>query len=164
MFIIYIYLLIVIQVGLSAKTLYLEREREKGPLGLIGRVHSQISQIVSPDGTELNIMDASRIARITWKIVRGLFFYETNRFLPENTPMSCKNPITFGESALGIQSEYDWEQFDLIRQNPSRGQYPDIFDYKYCRVPTEENPDEYIWAWGIWLWDRIALLTFFEDF
>ena len=141
----------------------ISRKREGKGLGLIGRVHSQISQIVSPDGTEFNIMDASRIARITWKIVRGLFFIETNRFLPEDTRGNCKNPITFGESASGIQSEYDWEQFDLIRRNPSRGQYPDIFDYKFCQVPTGENPDEYIWAWGIWLWDRIALLTFFED-
>lgn len=136
----------------------ISRKRRGENLGLVGGVRSQISQIVSPDGTELNIMDASRIARITWKIVRGLFFIETNRFLPENTLMNCKNPITFGESALGIQSEYDWEQFDLIRRNPSRGQYPDIFDYKYCQVFMEEQPDEHRWFWGIWLWDRIALL------
>ena len=136
----------------------ISRMRDGRNLGLVGRIRSQISQIVSPNGTEFNIMDASRMARITWKIVRGLFFYETNRFLPENTPGICKNPIIFGESASGIQSEYDREQFNLIRQNPSRGQYPDIFDYKYCQVPTAENPDEHRWFWGIWLWDRIALL------
>ena len=136
----------------------ISRTRDGRNVGLVGGIRSQISQIVSPNGTELNRMDASRMARITWKIVRGLFFIETNRFLPENTPMSCKNPITFGESALGIQSEYDWEQFDLIRRNPSRGQYPDIFDYKYCQVFMEENPGEHRWFWGIWLWDRIVLL------
>ena len=138
----------------------ISRMRDGRNLGLVGRVRSQISQIVSPNGTRLNRMNASRIARITWKIVRGLFFYETNRFLPENTPINCKLPIIFWENRLesGIQSEYDWEQFDLTRQNPSRGQYPDIFDYKYCQVPTEENPDEHRWFWGIWLWDSIALL------
>lgn len=143
----------------------ISRMRDDENLGLVGRVRSQISQIVSPNGTRLNRMDASRIARITWKIVRGLFFYETDRFLPENTPINCKPPIIFWKNRLesGIQSGDDWEQFNLIRQNPSRGVYPKIFDYKYCQVPTEENPDEYIWAWGMWLWDTIALLTFFKD-
>ena len=136
----------------------ISRMRDGRNLGLVRRVRSQISQILSPNGTEFDIMDASRMARITWKIIRGLFFYETNRFLPENTPGNCKNPIIFGESALGIQSEYDREQFNLIRRNPSRGQYPDIFDYKYCQVPMGENPDEHRWFWRIWLWDRIALL------
>ena len=143
----------------------ISRMRDGRNLPLVGRVRSQISQIVSPNGTELNRMNASRIARITWKIVRGLFFIETNRFLPENTPAYCKPPIIFWENKLesGIQSEYDWEQFDLISQNPSRGVYPKIFDYKCCQVATEENPDEYMWAWGMLLWETIALLTFFKD-
>ena len=135
----------------------ISRMRDGRNLGLVGRVHSQISQIVSPDGTELNIMDASRIARITWKIVRGLFFHETNRFLPENTPINCKRPIIFWENRSRLESGIQSE-FDLICQNPSRGQYPKIFDYKYCQVPMEENPDEHRWFWGIWLWDSIALL------
>ena len=134
--------------------------------GFTRQVRSQVSRIVLPDGTGLIHMNASRIARITWKMIRGLFFYETNRFLPEETPNVCKNPIIFWKDKLisGIQSKEDREQFDIICENPSRGNYPSIFDYKYCKVPTKENPDEYIWAWGIWLWDSIALLTFFEDF
>ena len=134
--------------------------------GLTREVRSQVSRIVLPDGTELIHLEAFRIARITWKMVRGLFFYETNRFLPKETPNVSKNPIIFWNNKLisGIDSKEDREQFDMIRENPSRGNYWRIFDYKYCKVPTKENPDEYIWAWGIWLWDSIALLTFFEDF
>ena len=41
----------------------ISRMRDGRNLGLVGRVRSQISQIVSPNGTRLNRMNASRIAR-----------------------------------------------------------------------------------------------------
>jgi len=41
-----------------------------------------------PNGKVLKRFDGERVWRVVWKILRGLFFKEYNRFLPEDTPRS----------------------------------------------------------------------------
>lgn len=113
---------------------------------------SRPSGLYLPHGKVIKRFDAERVWRIIWKIVRGLFFKEHHRILPANT-MQTYHKILFPEH------ESLPNEFTVVRDTPSRGQYPGVFDYKYIIIPDLNN----FHFWAMLFWDRIIILIAFHD-
>lgn len=92
--------------------------------------------------------DGERIWRIIWKIIRGLFYYKFNQFLPEDI---FKRFISIGYE---IPNE-----FRSISNQPSQGIHKGIIDYKYLKI-SDANVNHYIWA--MLFWDKLIVLTIFK--
>ena len=122
--------------SLSKKIL---REFEERPSGLY-----------LPPNRVLKRMEPDRIWRVVWKLVRGLFFYEHQRILAENTPRTIK-VVSPGEKPPDV--------FFLIPDNQILGQYPGVFDYKFRVFPEMNNAH----LWAMLFWDRLIMLTVFHD-
>ena len=72
------------------------------------------------------------------------------RFLPENTPKLFKL-VSVGEKPP--------PEFELVRNTRPRGQYRNVFDYKYTVFPEEYN----FHLWAMLLWDRLIKIIAFHD-
>lgn len=107
--------------------------------------------IILPDNKIIKRFDGKRIRRIIWKITRGLFFKETGRFLPENTPRLFK--------FISVDEKPPPEFLYYISTSPSRGQYPGVFDYKYVDLPEYNN----FHYWGILFWEKLIVIVAFHD-
>jgi hypothetical protein len=71
-----------------------------------------------------------------WKIVRGLYFSEVGRILPESTPFGVR---------LYTSMMIDELRADVVARpvfrTASMGRYPRVFDYKWgCVTPGDEGP------------------------
>lgn len=113
---------------------------------------SRPSGLYLPHGKVIKKFDAERVWRIVWKIARGLFYKEHNRILPENTTRTYYK-IIFPEY------ESPPPEFAVVRDTPSRGLYPGVFDYKYIIIPELNN----FHFWAMLFWDRIIKLIAFHD-
>jgi hypothetical protein len=90
--------------------------------------------------------DGDRIMRVVWKITRGLFFKEYNKFIPEN--IDKRILISgYGEGLSPL--------FPYVRDTPSRGDYPGVFDYKFIKI------EEYN-LWALLFWDTITAEILFR--
>jgi hypothetical protein len=108
------------------------------------------SGLYLPGGKVVKRVDPVRTWRVVWKITRGLFFKEYKRFLPENTPHQFE---------FVSVNDRPPDKFAYVRDTPSRGQHPAVFDYKYISVP--ELNDFHFWA--MLFWDRLIVLVAFHD-
>lgn len=108
------------------------------------------SGIILPYGKVLKRFNGKRIWRVVWKITRGLFFKEKWQLLPEDTPRHFK--------IVSVDEEPPAE-FAYVRDTPSRGQYPGVFDYKYIDIPELNN----FHFWAMLFWDRLITLIAFHD-
>jgi len=108
------------------------------------------SGLYLPDGKVVKRFNPNRVWRVVWKITRGLFFYEYKIFLPEATPRKYK---------LASPGEKPPDEFFLLPDNPIRGRYPGILDYKYMKF--SDIDDFHFWA--ILFWDKIIALIYFHD-
>jgi hypothetical protein len=116
------------------------------------------SGLLLPHGKVVKRFDGKRIARVVWKMVRGLHFHHTGEVLPENWPTLSvrlfpieKTPppeVTLPDDVLIFAS-----------QTPSRGQYPGVLDYKFDKFPELGN----LHYWLLLLWDRIVIRVCFHD-
>lgn len=106
------------------------------------------SGLYLPDGLVVKRVQGVRIARVAWKLVRGLYFSETNAFLPDDTPRTSelvepiRAPTEIGKNLL-------WE---TVKAQPGKGPYGGVFEYKYFRGEVD---GKYLHCWGILLWDRL---------
>lgn len=94
--------------------------------------------------------EGNRIARVLWKIVRGLFFHENGRCLPDDTP--CKLRIL-------STGEEPPPEFQLVRDTESKGRYGTIFDYKTFIHPNLLD----FHYWAMLLWSEIIVIVGFHD-
>jgi hypothetical protein len=108
------------------------------------------SGLYLPDGKVVKRVDPKRIWRVAWKILRGLFFKEYDGFLPEETPKLFK---------VVSVNERPPDEFKYVRDTPSRGQHPAVFDYKYISIPELNN----FHYWAMLFWDRLIVLAAFHD-
>lgn len=115
------------------------REFEERPSGLY-----------LPGGKVIKRFDAKRVKRVVWKIVRGLFYKEHARFLPEEPPRLLKF-VSVGEKPP--------PEFQAVRSTQSKGQYPNVFDYKYIVISELDN----FHLWAMLFWDRLIKLVAFHD-
>ena len=107
-------------------------------------------RIILPHGKIIKKFNGKRARRIIWKITRGLFFKETGRFVPEDTPNLFKF-ISVNEKPP--------KEFFYLSSTPSRGQYPGVFDYKYIDFPEINN----LHYWAMLFWDRLIVIIAFHD-
>jgi hypothetical protein len=115
------------------------------------------SGLVLPRGMVVQRVTGSRLQRIVWKIVRGLFAIEYERFLPEDTPRH-----------IDIIGPLDRDVPDYVKPmigRPRKGHTLSCFGYSILH--SSEIPD---WAepfplhvFLIELWERFALAVAFHD-
>jgi len=110
---------------------------------------SNPSGLILPNNKVIKRFDPLRVWRIVWKIARGLFFKEYARILPENTPKTFKI----------FSPEENIPEFPFVRNTPSKGDYPGVFDYKYICV--KELNKFHVWA--MLFWDKLIFITAFHD-
>ena len=94
--------------------------------------------------------DGTRVRNVVWKITREIFFIETERFLPEDTP------VTFQFLSTDDQPPIYLSYIDTF---PSRGRYTGVFDFKYTQMPEVHNSH---W-WAYLFWDKIIAIVIFHD-
>lgn len=124
--------------------------RRKRPEG--NRLHEMVfkefetkpSGLILPDNKVLKRFNGKRVWRVVWKITRGLFFKEYGHFLPDSTPRVNK---------IYSEGQRPDSEFDYIRNAPSKGQYPGVFDYKYIVIPELNK----FHLWGILFWDKLIM-------
>lgn len=92
-------------------------------------------------------VDGARLKRVIWKLVRGLWFIEYGKPLPEDTPYTIHIQEPENKGA------HDFEEFwNMVRSQPSRGPYQAVFASKYLRYESE---GEVLHGWAMLLWDRV---------
>jgi len=124
-------------------------------LGLLETVRREFdrtpSGIVLPPGKIVKRFQGTRIGRVTWKILRGLYFQQQRSVLPEDTP----HRIEFCDPSCDPLPTH----FAALEGCPTLGPYPSVFDYRYARF--EEVSGLYLWA--LLLWDRLLFLVGHHD-
>jgi len=100
----------------------------------------------------LKRVQGERIARIAWKLTRGLYFLETSYFLPDDTPhMHELIEPDLARELAGKNAV--WEE---VKAQPPKGAYGGVFEYKYFAATDEGKK---LHAWGMLLWDRLMLFV-----
>lgn len=121
--------------------------------GLVHKVYQEFerqpSGLILPPGLIAKRIEGNRVHRIAWKIIRGLYFDNFGEILPEYTPNSLE---------LVPPGQPPPKEFKLLN-NPGRGRYPGVFDYKFAKFPEIHNFN----YWAMLLWDRIILIMKFHD-
>ena len=92
-----------------------------------------------------------RVWGVIWKITRGLFFYETGRFLPKNTPKLFRTQF----EVKGAPPD----EFSLVCGAPTKGKYKAVFDYRYVVDDKLNNFN----LWAMCLWDALIVMVGFHD-
>ena len=108
-----------------------------------------------PAGRVIMRQDGARVARVAWKIVRGLYFHHHSTILPEDIYFGC---------TVTPPGERPPEHFiDVIGlpDNEKHGQYPGIFDYLFRVFELDFGKKLHYWAFLIW--DRIIMTMSFHD-
>lgn len=109
-----------------------------------------LSSLIMPKGKIIKRFDGKRIFNIVWKITRGLYFKENNKFLPENTPRN------FEFLSVGQKPPV---KFNYILNSESKGDYPGVFDYKYVEFKEINNFN----VWAMLFWNRIIIFVMFHS-
>ena len=117
---------------------------------ILKEFESRPSGLYLPNGKVVKRFDPKRVWRVVWKITRGLFYKEHGRYLPDETP-NHYSVISIGEKPP--------PEFEVVRNTPSRGQYPAVFDYKFVTIPELDN----FHFWAMLFWDRLIKLIAFHD-
>jgi len=110
------------------------------------------SGLVLPGDMVGQKFDGTRLTRVIWKIVRGLYFADNGQtaVLPEWTPRKIE-----------IYGPMDPPAPDFviaIMGEPSRGIVPEVLDYKVFK--TDDPPAQY---WDLLLWERYVLFVAFHE-
>lgn len=121
---------------------------------LVHKVHEEFerrpSGLILPPGLVAKRIEGNRVRRVAWKIIRGLYFHSFNEPLPEDTPNRLK---------VIPPDQPPPREFFALPDEPVRGQYPGVFDYKFAKFPEVNNFN----YWAMLFWDRIILIVTFHD-
>jgi hypothetical protein len=101
----------------------------------------------------LSRINVSRIERVIWKIIKGLFFYENNRYLPD----TCKpNSFIIHNDRMEMTDELDL----LLSLGVPQGNNQEFFSYK---LQSKSNEKITKWLCIIALWKYWYLGAWFLD-
>jgi hypothetical protein len=106
-----------------------------------------------PDGKVVKRANHSRVSRVHWKIVRGLYYIETGSVLPVDIDylVEIREPEHSGSSEM----DTFWE---AAKAAPSKGQYQAVFAYKYRSLEASRGTERaVVHVWGTLLWDRLMI-------
>jgi len=123
--------------------------------GLVSKVYQEFerrpSGLVLPHGLVAKRIEGERVHRVAWKIIRGLYFHHFGEFLPQDTPNGLE---------IVPPDQPPPKEFIIgLPDNPVRGQYPGVFDYKFAKFAEVHNFN----YWAMLLWDRIIMIVKFHD-
>lgn len=126
--------------------------------GLLQTILDQYSKVLLPDGSRVLNYDTDRAGRITWKLIRGLYFLDVARFLPEHTP---KRLILIDPKDNKSAPE-KYPYFELVRNTEPMGRHGRVFDYKWLGV---RFADDKIRAHlvAMLLWEHFVFIVMFHD-
>lgn len=106
--------------------------------------------LILPPGKIVKRFDGVRVHRVAMKIVRGLYFHHFKKFLPQEL---------LSDLRIVLPDQEPPPDFIGIVDEPTHGQYPGVFDYRFATFPEVHN----FHYWALLLWDRILLLFTFHD-
>ena len=107
-----------------------------------------------PSGVIAKRQDGRRIARVAWKIVRGLYFLHHGEILPET--LSIGSNVTAPDRR---PSELFLYMIGLA-DDETHGRYGGVFDYRFRVEDTDFGNLNY---WALLIWDRIIIEVYFHD-
>jgi hypothetical protein len=124
-------------------------------LGLVHKVQQEFEQrpsgLVLPQGLIAKRIEGSRVHRVAWKVIRGLYFHHFDELLRLDTPNGLK---------IVPPDQPPPKEFIIgLPDYPIRGRYPGVFDYKFAKFPEVHNFN----YWAMLLWDRVILIVTFHD-
>lgn len=124
--------------------------------GLLKTILHGFGKVSLADGSVVFNYDVDRAGRITWKLVRGLYFSNTGRVLPETTPkrLIMLSPNENKDAA----DKYPW--WPLVRDTAPMGVHGAVFDYKWLGTMFDKIRGHAI---GVLLWDRLLIFALFHD-
>lgn len=131
-----------------------ERRRRLGQMAV-----EEFGKIVGPGGERLKAYNHKRVARVMWKIVRGLSFVETGIVLDPNAPKKVGLYPTPEEIRRSLEPE-GW--FSLVRDTQPMGAYGGVFDYKALGLRFIDDPGSYQ-VWALCFWDRVLATVMFHN-
>jgi len=99
-----------------------KHEKQRPFFGTIDEKTDITKDIPIPEGQLLVVYDREKMGEIIWKICRGVYFHEFNKFLPED----CKH-----NSRIFLPGDSIDEICDFFIKKRSRSKFDIVFDYKY---------------------------------
>jgi hypothetical protein len=109
------------------------------------------SGLILPPTMVAKRFEGKRIKRVVWKIIRGLYFHNTGRLLPEK--------LKVGVQIIPPDQVPPEEFLVLLWDRPNLGKYPGVFDYRFLIAPELDN----FHYWAFLLWDRIIVTACFQE-
>jgi hypothetical protein len=129
------------------------RNSEGRALGLTKRVLGELdrrpSGLYIPDKYVVKRIDRPRVDRVTWKIIRGLYFVEHGAVLPEETPLAIE--------IIGPNDDVP-DRYNAVLASPSRGAYAAVFDYKNH---VSLHGDVAVDVWALLFWDKLMIFALY---
>lgn len=89
--------------------------------------------------------DMPQVDRVTWKLIRGLFFQKYEQFLPEGTPKSIRYVYPGYECPEIARHLFE-------KEDKGEGKNPGVFNYR-----TRILPEECRHYWMLTLWDSMSI-------
>lgn len=125
---------------------------EKRPLvhKMLKEFEKRPSGLILPPGLIAKRFDGERVHRVAWKIIRGLYFYNFQEVLPEDTPNRLE---------IVSPNEPPPREFFVLQDEPVQGRDPGVFDYKFRKFPEVHNCN----YWAMLFWDRLIMIMMFHD-
>ncbi len=111
--------------------------------------------IYLPPGKTVKHFDGTRVYRVVWKVVRGLFYHRYNRFLSETTPYDCRV-----YDPQQIQLPEIQEFWRTMMNRDGLGKYQGAFDYKLAQAVDVSDG---LHACCLLFWDSVAFYYIFHD-
>jgi len=93
-----------------------------------------------------------RVERVIWKILRGIHFLRTQRFVPELTPQR----VWWGHGDEGIPAA-----FAPVVEMQSEGRYPQAFDYRVLSARINSTQVGHVYL--MLFFDSMLYAMFFEE-
>jgi hypothetical protein len=118
---------------------------------VLGEFERNPSGLTLPSGVVAKRVDGERASRVLWKIIRGLFFYEYDRYLPLEVPRDIKLVRPGSPPPEPVMS--------LLWHEGTHGKHPAVFDYRYRQFPDIMGSH----LWALLFWDRLIVWAMFHD-
>lgn len=130
-----------------------KRAKSGEQIPLLHKVFKQYteSRIDSIGNMRLVEMDGTRVWRVIWKIVKGLYYRENGKYLIDNVPRR--------ESLYGPDDQFSDIIKEFIKEKPSRADYPRVFDYRYITIAELHNAHYFLLAF----WETVVFEVLFHD-
>lgn len=129
---------------------------EKRALDVLDEFESRPSSLFLPMGKIVKRQDGTRITRVVWKIVRGLYYLHTKQVLPELFRANC-NQFLAGESRK--PPEYI-ECMPALSDDEKKIPYGGVLDYRFF---VAEGDWGKLNVWALQILSRLLFTLEFHD-